>query len=113
MDRKIAEQIVALVNTHIDQLISSLEPVETQIPPEEFAAYKRGVARVINTYDLEIIERIAREFPDLRPADEDSEPPAEESVPPRPSRSKRAASWCAPGASLTGAEARWCVPSAL
>ena len=86
MDRKIAEQIVALVNAHIDQLISSLEPVESQVSPEEFAAYKRAIARVINTYDLEIIDRIAREFPDLKPADEDSDPPAAESVPPRSSR---------------------------
>jgi len=86
MDRKIAEQIVALVNAHIDQLISSLGPVEAQVSPDEFAAYKRGVARVINTYDLEIIDRVAREYPDLKPADEDANPPAEESVPPRSSR---------------------------
>jgi hypothetical protein len=86
MDRKLAEQIVALVNAHIDQLISSLEPVEAQISAEEFAAYKRGVARVINAYDLEIVDRIAREYPDLRPADEDAELPAAESVPPRSSR---------------------------
>jgi hypothetical protein len=86
MDRKIAEQIVALVNAHIDQLISSLEPVEAQIPPEEFAAYKRAVARVINSYDQEIIERIARKYPDLKPADEDSDPPTADPVPPRSSQ---------------------------
>ncbi len=80
MDRKLAEQIVALVNTHIDQLISSLEPVESQISTEEFAGYKRGIARVITAYDAEIIERVTREFPDLRPSDEDSEP----SEPPSP-----------------------------
>jgi hypothetical protein len=86
MDRKLAEQIVALVNAHIDQLISSLEPVEAQISAEEFAAYKRGVARVINAYDVEIVDRIAREYPDLRPADEDAELPAAESIPPQSSR---------------------------
>jgi len=75
MDRKLAEQIVALVNAHIDQLISSLGPVEAEISAEEFAAYKRGVARVISAYDAEIIDRVAREFPDLKPSDEDSEPP--------------------------------------
>ena len=80
MDRKIAEQIVALVNAHIDQLISSLGPVETQVSPDEFAAYKRGIARVINTYDLEIIDRVAREYPDLKPADEDASPPARTSA---------------------------------
>ena len=86
MDRKLAEQIVALVNSHIDQLISSLAPVEAEISPEEFAAYKRGIARVINSYDLEIIDRVTREHPDLKPADDDPEPLATEPVPPRSSR---------------------------
>lgn len=85
MDRKLAEQIVALVNSHIDQLISSLEPVEKHLTSEEFAAYKRGIARVITAYDLEIIERLAREYPDLRPEDDDSGP-AEDAPPPRSSR---------------------------
>ena len=56
MDRKLAEQIVALVNAHVDQLISSLAPVEAEISPEEFAAFKRGIARVINAYDVEIVD---------------------------------------------------------
>ena len=86
MDRKLAEQIVALVNAHIDQLISSLAPVQAQISPEEFAAYKRAVSRVITTYDVEIIERVAREYPDLKPADDDSDVPPAEAVPPRSSR---------------------------
>lgn len=73
MDRKLAEQIVALVNAHIDQLISSLEPVEKEISAEEFAGYKRGVARVISAYDAEIIERVTLEHPDLKPDDEDSD----------------------------------------
>lgn len=84
MERKIAEQIVALVNAHIDQLISSLAPVEAEIPPEEFAGYKRGIARVINAYDVEIIDRIAREYPDLKPGDDDSEPaPPETALTPK------------------------------
>lgn len=84
MERKLAEQIVALVNAHIDQLISSLEPVEKEIPAEEFAAYKRGVARVISAYDVEIIDRVAREYPDLKPSDDDVE--AVEPAAPRTTR---------------------------
>ena len=84
MERKLAEQIVALVNAHVDQLISSLEPIEAQISAEEFAGYKRGVARVISAYDSEIIDRVAREYPDLKPSDEDSERP--EPAEPRTSR---------------------------
>ena len=74
MERKLAERIVALVNGHIDQLISSLAPVEAEISAEEFAGYKRGVARVINAYDAEIIERVAKDYPDLKPGDDDSNP---------------------------------------
>jgi hypothetical protein len=85
MERKLAEQIVALVNAHIDQLITSLVPVEREMSAEEFAGYKRGIARVISAYDAEIIERVTREFPDLKPGDEDLEPPAE-AEPSRPRR---------------------------
>jgi hypothetical protein len=86
MDRKIAEQIVALINSHIDQLIASLEPVEAQVSPEDFAAYKRGVARVISAYDAELIDRVTREHPDLKPDDDDPDPAAPEEAPPRSSR---------------------------
>jgi hypothetical protein len=75
MERKIAEQIVALVNSQIDQLIATLGPVEQAVSPEDFAAYKRGIARVISAYDAEIIDRVAREHPDLKPADDDAEEP--------------------------------------
>ncbi|MEJ0085983.1 MAG: hypothetical protein WDO72_09885 [Pseudomonadota bacterium] len=86
MDRKIAEQIVTLINGYIDQLISTLEAVEHAVSPEEFAAYKRGVAKSITTLDAEIIQRVARGHPDLLPADDDAELTDEESTPPRSSR---------------------------
>jgi hypothetical protein len=87
MDRKVAEQIVALANSMIDQLISTLEPVERAVSPEEFARYKRGIAKVINTFDVEVIERVAAEYPDLRPADDDTDTPAaSDVVPPKLSR---------------------------
>jgi hypothetical protein len=84
MERKLAEQIVALVNAHVDQLISSLEPVEAGMSAEEFAGYKRGVARLISAYDVEIIDRVAREYPDLKPDDE--EPDAPDTGEPRATR---------------------------
>jgi hypothetical protein len=87
MERKIAEQIVALVNGCIDQLIATLGPVEEAVSPEEFASYKRGIAKVINTFDAEVIDRIAREYPDLKPADDDADAAAEhEAYPPKGSR---------------------------
>jgi hypothetical protein len=75
MDRKMAEEIVALVNGCIDQLIASLGPVEAGLSPDEFAAYKRGIARVITTFDVEIIDRVAREYPDLKPLEDDGDHP--------------------------------------
>jgi hypothetical protein len=73
MDRKLAEELVALVNGTIDHLISTLKPVEGAVSPEEFAAYKRGVAKVISAFDTGIIDLVAREYPDLKPADDDSD----------------------------------------
>jgi hypothetical protein len=73
MERKIAEQIVALVNGTIDQLIATLDPVKEAVSPEEFAAYKRGIARVIAAFDTGVIDLVAREHPDLKPADDDSD----------------------------------------
>jgi hypothetical protein len=73
VDRKTAEQIVALANGCIDQLLASLEPVERAVSPAEFAAYKRGIAKVLNTLDVEVIDLIAREHPDLKTDDDDSD----------------------------------------
>ena len=82
-----AEQIVALVNSQIDQLISTLEPVEAAVSAEEFAGYKRGIAKVISAFDLEVIERVTREHPDLKPADEDVDAPGDDdALPPKASR---------------------------
>ena len=87
MERKIAEQIVALANGSIDQLIATLGPVEKAVSPEEFAAYKRGIAKVIKTFDTEVIDLVAREHPDLKPADDDADH-APESAPDIPKASR-------------------------
>jgi hypothetical protein len=87
MDRKIAEQIVALANGSIDQLIATLDPVEKAVSPEEFAAYKRAVAKIIKAFDDELIELVAREYPDLKPADDDSDAEAD-AVPDIPKSSR-------------------------
>jgi hypothetical protein len=71
MDRKTAEFVVGVVNRCIDDLIASLAVVEKAVPPDEFDKYKRGLARVINAFDGEIIDRIAEEHPELRPNDDE------------------------------------------
>jgi hypothetical protein len=71
MDRKIAEQVVSVVNHCIDELIGTLALVEKAVASDEFERYKRGVARVINALDAEVIDRVAVDYPDLKPKDED------------------------------------------
>jgi hypothetical protein len=78
VDRKTAEFLVGVVDRCIDELIETLAVVEKTSPPAEYEKHKRGVARVINTIDTEIIDRITAEFPDLKPQDDeepDVEPP--------------------------------------
>lgn len=86
MERKMAEQIVEFVNGFIDQLIATLEPVEQAVSPEEFASYKRGIAKAITALDAEVIERVTHEHPDLRSDDDDAELPDPDEPPPRSSR---------------------------
>ena len=71
MDRKTAEFVVGVVNRCIDALIETLPLVEKAEPRAEYEKYKRGVARVINAFDLEVIDKVAEEYPDLRPQDDD------------------------------------------
>jgi hypothetical protein len=78
MDRKTAELVVGVVNRCIDELIETLAVVEKSVPPAEYEKYKRAVGRVINAFDIEVVDRVAVEFPDLKPKDEeepDGEPP--------------------------------------
>jgi hypothetical protein len=71
MDRKTAEFVVSVANRCIDDLIASLAVVEKAVPADEFDRYKRALARVISTFDVEVIDRVAAEHPDLKPKDED------------------------------------------
>jgi hypothetical protein len=78
MDRKTAELVVGVVNRCIDELIETLAVVEKSVPAAEYEKYKRAVGRVINAFDIEVVDRVAAEFPDLKPKDEeepDGEPP--------------------------------------
>ena len=72
---------MALANGVIDQLLPSLGPVEQAVSASEFAAYKRGIAKVLNTIDVEVIDVVAREFPDLRTDDDDSDHAGEPDLP--------------------------------
>jgi hypothetical protein len=71
VDRKTAELVVGIVNRCIDAMIETLAVVEKSVPLAEYEKYKRGVARVINTFDIEVIDPVTAEFPDLKPQDDD------------------------------------------
>jgi hypothetical protein len=64
-------QIIALANGTIDQLIASWARSSRPSPAEEFAVYKRGIAKVIKAFDTEVIDPVVREHPDLKPPDDD------------------------------------------
>jgi hypothetical protein len=67
VERKTAEQVVMVVNRCIDEMIATLDLVEKGASPDEYDVYKRAVGRVITTFDLHVIDLIAREHPDLKP----------------------------------------------
>jgi hypothetical protein len=67
VDRKTAEQVVMVVNRCIDEMIATLDLVEKGAPQVEYEKYKRAVGRVINTFDMHVIDLVASEFPDLKP----------------------------------------------
>lgn len=67
MERKTAEQVVMVATRCIDEMIATLDLVENGATSDEYDQYKRAVGRVINTFDMHVIELVAREFPDLKP----------------------------------------------
>ena len=78
MDRKTAELVVGVVNRCIDEMLETLAVVEKTVPSAEFQKFKRGVARVISTFDVEVVDLVSRDYPDLKPKDDDEpedEPP--------------------------------------
>lgn len=58
---------MTVINSCIAQLLETLPFVEEQVSAEEFKPYKRAVAKAINTIDMEIVERVTADHPDLQP----------------------------------------------
>lgn len=67
MDRELAERLVATLNECIRGLLETLPLVERQASGDEYKAYQRAVAKVINTIDVEVTDRVTRGYPDLKP----------------------------------------------
>lgn len=67
MKREIAEHLVAVVNSCAARLAETLPLVEDNVPEAEFKVYKRAIAKVMNTMDMEIVTQVARQYPDLVP----------------------------------------------
>jgi len=72
MERDTSEKIIDAVNKCVSELLNTLPMVEGHAPEEDFKKYKRSVAKIINTMDVEIVEKIGKEYPDLTPWGEDS-----------------------------------------
>lgn len=67
MKHDIAEHVMTVINSCIAQLLETLPFIEDQVSAEEFKPYKRAVGKVINTIDMEIVERVTADHPDLQP----------------------------------------------
>jgi DNA-binding ferritin-like protein len=73
MDRAFAERVVAVTGQCIDQLLQLLAEAKVSMPPDSFSAFKRSIARIINTIDLHVVEKAVSAYPDLKPWGDDAE----------------------------------------
>lgn len=65
MDRKQAEQTVALLNSACDSVCDASELLRDQLPPEVFAKFAEGVGKVAAIIALDLVPIVGREHPDL------------------------------------------------
>jgi len=67
MDKALAERVVASIEQCISGLLGTLPLVEEHASAEEYRVFKRAIAKVVNTIDIEVIDRVAKDYPDLKP----------------------------------------------
>jgi|RifCSP13_3_1023840.scaffolds.fasta_scaffold165341_1 hypothetical protein len=75
MKKEVAEQVMAMVKTSIEELNKSIYLVQERCAPEELKAFRRGVGHALSEIHDRILNPILREHPDLLPKDVDYTPP--------------------------------------
>jgi hypothetical protein len=68
-DARIAKEISDLMIEFSGRLDGSIAMVMGQCPPEEFAAYRRAVGRIMGEMLLEVLNPLYAEHPSLKPAE--------------------------------------------
>ncbi len=70
-DARIAKEVSDLMIEFSGGLDRSIATVRDQCSPEEFAAYRRAVGRVMGEMLLEVLNPLYSEHPALKPAEMD------------------------------------------
>jgi len=68
-DARIAKQVSDLMIEFSGRLDGSIATVRDQCSPEEFAAYRRAVGRIMGEMLLEVLNPLYAEHPALKPAE--------------------------------------------
>ena len=67
MKKEIAQSIIKDMEKIISDMNSTLFKYENSLSQEEFKFFKRGIAKLMNISDKEILENILKQYPDLAP----------------------------------------------
>jgi hypothetical protein len=67
MKREVAVLALTEINASIKSLMAALAIFQEKLAEAELAPLQRGIARVLNTLDLYVVEEVTREHPDLAP----------------------------------------------
>jgi hypothetical protein len=68
-DARVAKEISDLMIELSGRLDGSIATVRDQCSPEEFAAYRRAVGRIMGQMLLEVLNPLYAEHPSLKPAE--------------------------------------------
>lgn len=69
MDRAVAEKIIGKLSGCIDDLNVLLVDMKPFLSDDEYRILKRGIARIMNTSDSDIVAMVVSQYPDLNPLD--------------------------------------------
>lgn len=68
-NREVAKLVSDTLQRMKGELRAMHRSVEEKCPPDEFAAYNRGLCRILHHFDEDILGRLYQAHPDLAPHD--------------------------------------------
>lgn len=67
MERSTAEKVIADLNSCIGEMLETLPIVEREASETEYKIYKRRIAKIVSMFDMEVVEFVAADHPELKP----------------------------------------------